>query len=65
MGRVYECKDKDGFLKATSLKEMNDNSTMEPFCLTFTYEKLLDFCFGCGLIGHSHKECSLWKERGP
>lgn len=38
--------------------------TIESFWLTISYKRLLIFCFGCGVIGHSHKECSLWKEKG-
>lgn len=31
---------------------------LEPMWLIFTYEKLLDFCFRCGIIDHGLKECS-------
>lgn len=36
---------------------------LEPIWVSFTYEKVLDFCFGYGIIGHSLKECALWKDR--
>lgn len=33
-----------------------------PVWLRFSYERLQDFCFCCGRLGHSHKEREQWKE---
>ena len=34
------------------------NSTGIKRWIEFKYEKCLDFCFGCGLVGHSERNCS-------
>lgn len=31
-----------------------------PVWLRFSYERLPNFCFCCKIIGHTHKECSIW-----
>ncbi|XP_042942846.1 uncharacterized protein LOC122277028 [Carya illinoinensis] len=33
------------------------------YWVRFTYERLPDFCYQCGRLGHSHKECDSWKIR--
>lgn len=33
----------------------------KPFWVRFAYERLPNFCYLCGTIGHSQKECSHWK----
>lgn len=37
---------------------------MKSIWINFTYERLLDICFWCGIIGHGHKDCSLWNRNG-
>lgn len=32
-------------------------SDMDPIWISFTYERLLDYCICCGILGHSHKQC--------
>lgn len=34
---------------------------LDSFWVRFTYEKLHDFCFKCGIVGHGLKDCSAWK----
>lgn len=34
--------------------------TLEPVWLQFTYERLSDFCFCYGVLGHGHKDCRRW-----
>lgn len=34
-----------------------------PAWINFTYERLPDFCFWCGQLGHSLKECHLCMEK--
>lgn len=34
---------------------------LEPMWVYFTYEKVPNFCNGRGIIGHTLKECALWK----
>lgn len=33
-----------------------------PVWLWLSYEKLFNFCFCCGILGHTHKDCEDWKE---
>lgn len=33
---------------------------MELVWITFSYERLLDFCYWCGIMGHGHKDCDQW-----
>lgn len=40
-------------------KKMTIGSS-EPVSMSFTYERLLDFCFCCGIMGHNHKACPQW-----
>lgn len=35
------------------------NSADESIWCPILYEKLPDFCFNCGIIGHSHRECQV------
>lgn len=34
----------------------------EPVGVSLSYEWLPDYCFCCGIIGHSHKACTQWLE---
>lgn len=30
---------------------------MKPASITFSHERLLDFCYWCRLMGHGHRDC--------
>lgn len=32
-----------------------------PYWVRFTYERLPDFCYCCGCMGHGHQECEKWQ----
>lgn len=35
-------------------------SFINPVWVRFSYKRLPDLCYCCGLLGHTHKDCSLW-----
>lgn len=44
--------------KGFNLKRPND----EDLWVKFQYERLSDFCYGCGKIGHTVPECKLFRD---
>ncbi|KAK4416893.1 hypothetical protein Salat_2514800 [Sesamum alatum] len=36
----------------------------ETITVSFTYEKLPTFCYGCGVLGHIMRDCTQWLEQG-
>lgn len=32
----------------------------EPVWVSSSYERLPEFCFCCGILGHNHKACTRW-----
>lgn len=35
---------------------------LELVWISIIYERLFEFCFYCGILDHSHKDCTLWKK---
>ncbi|XP_042964598.1 uncharacterized protein LOC122298810 [Carya illinoinensis] len=35
----------------------------KPVWIRFSYERLPNFCYCCGLLNHSHSECVKWKDQ--
>lgn len=59
MGRVHDNMGKNRHLEALIHKKKLTIDGIEPVWLSFSYKKLPDFCCGCGLFGHGHKDCLL------
>lgn len=32
---------------------------LPPVWIHFSYKRLPDYCYGCGIIGYNHKECKV------